>query len=91
LDDTPVIALSTKPEPATWTKTMQAQYKLYDQLCARICKGRTKARYINCYNSFLGRNARPNRQLFAEDGLHLSSMGYAIWAAVVHDVLREPE
>jgi hypothetical protein len=31
----------------------------------------------------LGWNERPRRELFVEDGLHLSPQGYQMWSALV--------
>lgn len=41
------------------------------------------ASYIDVYQTMLGVDGQPRRELFAEDGLHLSLTGYRLWARVL--------
>lgn len=43
--------------------------------------------YVDVWAPMLGRDGRPRATLFGPDGLHMSSAGYAIWAAAVERVL----
>ena len=42
---------------------------------------------VVCVNLMLGWDEEPRRELFVEDGLHLSPLGYQLWTAVLRPYL----
>lgn len=47
------------------------------------------ASYIDIYHAMLDMHGQPRRELFAEDGLHLSSAGYRLWAQMLNAEKRK--
>jgi len=43
--------------------------------------------YLNIHEHFLDDNGNPDASFLAEDGVHLSSKGYGIWAAEIEKLL----
>jgi lysophospholipase L1-like esterase len=73
--------LSVKPSPARWH--LQPQIEQANRLFLAEVSGRADARYVNVHSPMLGPDGRPRIELYAEDGLHLSSAGYRVWTEVV--------
>ena len=43
--------------------------------------------YADIWTPMLGSNGKPRKELFIEDGLHLSPAGYEIWKEVLAPLL----
>ena len=46
--------------------------------------------FIDFDTLMLGWDEKPRRELFVEDGLHLSPQGYQLWSAVLRPWLTAP-
>ena len=77
---TPAALLSIKPSPARWGLRERIERA---NAGFRVAAGqRPRTRYVDVYAAMLDDGA-PRRELFAEDGLHLSEAGYAVWRDVL--------
>ena len=47
------------------------------------CETDERLEFIDIDGPMLGPDGKPRQELFVEDGLHLSPLGYAIWAQVI--------
>jgi|Deesub1362A_J573_1020465.scaffolds.fasta_scaffold01627_8 lysophospholipase L1-like esterase len=43
--------------------------------------------YIDLYSRFTDRDGSPIRELFLEDGVHLSEKGYELWTEVIEEII----
>jgi hypothetical protein len=73
--------LSIKPSPARWS--LQGPIREANRLIGEELLGRQGAFFIDLMTPMLGEDGRPRRELYAEDGLHLSAAGYRLWREVV--------
>ena len=78
----PMLLLAVKPSPARWA--MRARIEATNRGLQEAAAARVSTRYVDLYTPMLADDA-PRRELFAEDGLHLSDAGYALWRAVIDD------
>lgn len=81
-----VFFISTKPEPAT--TGLVKVYQSFNVLLSRaLCQHPQNARlgFIDCFEAF----SSLSPDLFARDGLHLSSAGYSLLEALVSKTLKE--
>jgi lysophospholipase L1-like esterase len=51
----------------------------------------TGAGYIDIFKLFLDRDGKPIREYLLDDGVHLSSKGYAVWSDFIENVIVEEE
>lgn len=77
LPDVPLSFLSIKISPARWT--IADQIRLTNELINDEIKKKACCRYVDMTTPLLGSNGQPRRELFENDGLHLSSTGYQVW------------
>ena len=54
------------------------------------CERDDRLAYIDFDTLMLGWDEKPRRELFVEDGLHLSPQGYQMWSAVLRPWLATP-
>jgi lysophospholipase L1-like esterase len=69
--------LSIKPSPALWPlidRIRSANAQIREEIGKR-----PHSEYIDIFDPMLGPDGRPRRELYAEDGLHLSRAGYLAW------------
>lgn len=77
----PLTVISIKPSPARWQDLPRIrQVNAYMQ--SRLAE-LPHTTYIDVHARMFGVDGTPDRLLFAEDGLHLSAMGYALWREAV--------
>jgi lysophospholipase L1-like esterase len=77
----PFAFISIKPSPARWPiirKIQQTNAYVRQEL-----DGYEPGLFIDVFSKMLGPDGSPRRELFADDGLHLSPAGYQLWAEVV--------
>ena len=84
----PIAFLSIKPSPAR--QYLDDQIRRANALARGEIEARPggRGRYIDVYPRMLDAGGRPLPELYAEDGLHLSRLGYRLWAATVTEHSR---
>lgn len=85
LPGTPIYFLAIKPSIARfaqWPVMRRANERIAD--FAQETPGVT---YVDVATPMLDASARPRRELFVSDGLHLDGEGYALWTSIVKPVL----
>jgi lysophospholipase L1-like esterase len=84
----PLIFISIKPSPARWWNV--GAIRRTNALIRPIIAAWPQARYLDVFPHMLQADgAYPRRELYAEDGLHMSRNGYLLWATHVRGCLRE--
>jgi lysophospholipase L1-like esterase len=74
----PLAFISIKPSPARGP--LIDSIRAANEMVRRELTLRPNTRYVDVFGPMLGTEGRPRREFYAEDGLHLSSDGYRLWA-----------
>lgn len=73
--------LAIKPSPARW-HLLEAIRRVNAAVRSDLAL-RAGGCYVDVFTAMLAEDGSARRELFAEDGLHLSRLGYAVWQAEV--------
>ncbi|RVT98370.1 GDSL family lipase [Mucilaginibacter limnophilus] len=80
--DIPCYFISLKPSPSRWNiadKFVYANSLIKAEIVTRL----PNWKFINLYTTMLNPDGKPKKELFMDDGLHLSKKGYELWANVI--------
>jgi len=86
LPETRILFLSIKPSLCRWE--MVGLMREANRRIEAFTRGVEGLDYLDLDAPMRGADGMPRRELFAEDGLHLSDEGYALWTALVLPHLR---
>lgn len=86
LPDTRIIYLPIKPSLARWNKWPQMQEA--NALVAQLAQQDDRLEIVDTATPLLGPDGQPRKELFLNDGLHLSARGYAVWNEVLAPFLN---
>ena len=89
LGATPFAFISVKPSVQRFG--ILDRIRAVNEGAQRILVTRPQSFYIDIATPSLGNDGTPRRSLFADDGLHLSAEGYALWTQVVRCFLPRLE
>jgi len=89
LPDTRVYFLAIKPSLARWEKWPDMQKA--NRLIAERCAADPRLFFIDVATPMFGDDGKPRADLLVGDRLHLSPMGYTLWAAVARNVINPVE
>ena len=87
LPQTRILYIGIKPSPLRWLQV--DRMRLANQVIRSICERDDRLAFLDFDNLMLGWDEKPRKELFAEDGLHLSPQGYQLWTAVVRQYLTQ--
>jgi lysophospholipase L1-like esterase len=87
LPRTRVIYIGIKPSIKRWN--LVDQVRAANKLIQAVCKNDPFADFIDVDAVMLGADGKPNPDLFAPDGLHMSPAGYKIWADLLRPFLSK--
>jgi lysophospholipase L1-like esterase len=86
LPGTLVVFISVKPSIARWN--IVDKIRETNQLIRAYARTDDKLIYVDVFSPMLDAAGKPRRELFLEDGLHMTPAGYAIWRDVVAPMIR---
>jgi len=82
--DIPCYFISLKPSLSRWH--MVDQFKYTNNLIEnKIIKNNDNWQFIDIFKEMLDNTGRPIKELYGDDGLHLSTKGYELWKAIIGD------
>ena len=82
----PCFYISLKPSPARWH--MEDQFRYTNNLIeSEIIKCDGNWKFIDVFKRMLDKSGKPMKELYDNDGLHLSAAGYAVWQEVIKRAL----
>ena len=87
LPQTRILYLAVKPSPLRWLQV--DRMRLVNDIIGAICQRDDRLAFLDFDNLMLGWDEKPRRELYVEDGLHLSPLGYQLWTAVLKPYLVE--
>jgi lysophospholipase L1-like esterase len=77
----PLAFVSIKPSPAR--QYLEEHIRRSNALARHAITARPAGRFIDVYPRMLDAARRPRAELYADDGLHLSRLGYRVWAETI--------
>jgi len=80
------IFISVKPSPARWG--FQDKFLEANNRFEAICKYDPAWSYIDVIPSMLDAGARPRREIYRADSLHMNAAGYARWTKIIKPHLK---
>ena len=86
LPATRVVFVSIKPSLARWN--LVAKIRAVNQLVRRQAAADRRLAYADVFSPMLGADGKPRKELFVDDGLHMTPAGYAIWTRVIAPYIR---
>jgi lysophospholipase L1-like esterase len=88
LPQTKILYVGIKPSLLRWMQI--DRMRMANQVIRAICERDDRLAFVDFDGLMLGWDEKPRRELFVEDGLHLSPLGYQIWTAALRPFLTQP-
>jgi lysophospholipase L1-like esterase len=85
---TPIYFLSIKASPVRFWNIDRIR-RANELLPKRIEERWSEVRWIDVFHPMLTEHGQPRRELFCDDGLHLSREGYRLWTGMIAGALSE--
>ena len=85
LPNTKIVFVAIKPSLSRWK--LVGKMRKANQLIADFANENPNVVFADIDTPMIGKDKRPMKELFVEDGLHLSDKGYEIWTSVVSPLL----
>jgi lysophospholipase L1-like esterase len=86
LPGTRVAFVSIKPSIARWN--IVDKMREANRLVRDYARADDRLVYVDVFTPMLDASGQPRRELFVEDGLHMTPAGYAIWRELIAPVIR---
>ena len=86
LPATRIVFVSIKPSPLR--AELMPLIRKTNRLIATYARSDRRLDFVDIFDAMLDRDARPRRDLFRADGLHMMPAGYAIWHEALLDHLH---
>lgn len=86
LPETRILYIAIKPSIKRWH--LVHRVRAANALIRADCEEDERLTFIDIDAPMLGEDGQPRKELFVEDGLHLSPEGYAVWADVLRPHLK---
>jgi lysophospholipase L1-like esterase len=87
LPETRVAYIGIKPSIQRWA--IVGKVRQANALIREYCDTDDRLGFIDVDGPMLGWDGKPRKDLFVEDGLHLSPKGYALWAMLVQPFVED--
>ena len=89
LPQTRILYIGIKPSLLRWMQI--DRMRLANQVIRAICERDDRLAFVDFDGLMLGWDEKPRRELFVDDGLHLSPQGYQLWTAWLRPYLTTLE
>jgi lysophospholipase L1-like esterase len=86
LPQTKIAFIGIKPSIQRWN--LIGRIREANGLVRQVCDEDDLLGFVDVDGPMLGWDSKPRKDLFIEDGLHLSAKGYALWATLVQPFLE---
>jgi lysophospholipase L1-like esterase len=86
LPATRVMFVSIKPSIARWS--IVDKMREANRLVRDYTRTDPRLVYVDVFTPMLDTSGQPRRELYLEDGLHMTPAGYAIWRELIAPVIR---
>lgn len=82
----PIVFISPKPSLARWQ--LKHEYEKLNMRIEKYASGNDQVDFINIWPVMLNEQGEPIKELYIEDGLHMSKSGYDLWAAEIRKYIQ---
>lgn len=86
LPQTRIVFIGLKPSPQRWSQIYR--YRLANTIIREYCAHDDRLAFMDVDGPMLGWDEKPRKELFLEDGLHLTPAGYALWNTLLRPFLQ---
>ena len=86
LPATRIVFVSIKPSIARWS--IVDKMRAANQLVRDYVRTDDRLSYVDVFTPMLDASGQPRRELYIEDGLHMTPAGYAIWRDLIAPAIR---
>ena len=86
LPQTRIVFIGLKPTILRWPQ--MHRMRLANNLIRQYCEHDDRLAFLDVDGVMLGWDEKPRKELFLEDGLHLSAQGYALWNVLLRPFLQ---
>jgi lysophospholipase L1-like esterase len=86
LPQTKIVYLAVKPSLARWHLIYQV--RTANLMIKEYCYEDPRLIYVDTEEPMLGPDGTPRKELFVEDGLHMTDAGYALWKKPIEAALK---
>jgi lysophospholipase L1-like esterase len=87
LPQTRILFLAIKPSILRWLQV--DRMRLANEMIRNICTRDDRLAFLDFDAAMVGWDEKPRRELFVDDGLHLSTQGYQLWNAIIRPFLAK--
>lgn len=81
LPDTPIVFLAVKPSPLRWN--LADRMRTVNEKVRAMADKDPLLDFVDVFSPMLGPDGKPIPRLYADDGLHMSPDGYALWKDIL--------
>jgi len=85
LPQTRILYLAIKPSVLRWLQV--DRMRRANEMIRAVCQRDDRLAFLDFDDVMVGWDEKPRRELFVQDGLHLSADGYRIWSAILRPFL----
>jgi lysophospholipase L1-like esterase len=85
LPQTRIVFIGLKPSIQRWTQIHRM--RLANTLIREFCERDDRVAFLDVDGVMLGWDEKPRKDLFVDDGLHLSAQGYQLWNTLLRPFL----
>lgn len=86
LPKTKIVYIAVKPSIKRWA--LVDQVREANRLIAELAGHDERLEFVDIDKPMIGEDGMPRKELFVEDGLHLSDKGYELWTSLVRPQLN---
>lgn len=87
LPETRILYIAVKPSLKRWS--LIEQVRAANDAIAEYCAETPRRTFVDIAPAMLGEDGLPRKELFVEDGLHMTPAGYEAWTKLVAPALEE--
>jgi lysophospholipase L1-like esterase len=85
LPQTRIVFIGIKPSPQRWLTIDRA--RAANDAIRTLCGRDDRVAFLDVDGAMLGFDEKPRKELFLDDGLHLSAKGYELWTTLIRPLL----
>jgi lysophospholipase L1-like esterase len=88
LPETRILFIAVKPSLKRWG--IVDRIRKANALVEKFAESHEHVDYVDVFTPMLGEDGKPRPELLANDGLHMTPAGYAVWTEVLKPMIQEP-
>lgn len=85
LPDTQFLYIAIKPSISRWS--LVGEMRKANKMIQKFCKKDERLTFVDIDKPMMGKDGKPNPELFVEDGLHINVAGYILWTEILRPYL----